>query len=378
MSAEEIGRLRAALLGWYDGAKRDLPWRERAGDPYAVWVSEVMLQQTRVDTVLPYYARFLERFPTLRALAEAREDEVMGAWSGLGYYRRARLLHSGVREVVARYGGEVPVDPEARRSLPGVGRYTAGALGSVCFGLEEPIVDGNVARILTRIFGIASPLPERETQKRLWALAEALVVGERPGDFNQAMMELGALVCTVKRPKCDACPARDACVARAEGTSEQLPLIPRKTPPQRAELVAVVATRGERVVMVRGDDALFGGLYGLPMTAVDAPGTGPAPSSGADTPDAVRHNAARLALASAGVSGRLGREPVAPPVSHVLSHRRLTVHVYGATHARLAEAGSGRLLEVDAHGVVRTPDVGIARLTHKVLEAARSAPRSAR
>lgn len=361
VSGPDIAPLRAALLAWYDRAKRQLPWRERAHDAYAVWVSEVMLQQTRVDTVLPYYDRFLTRFPSLGALAAATEDEVMAAWSGLGYYRRARMLHQGVREVVARYGGDVPSDPDARLSLPGVGRYTAGALGSVCFGLEEPIVDGNVARILTRLFGITTPLPERVTQARLWQLAEQLVVGERPGDFNQSMMELGALVCTVKSPSCDTCPVREPCVARQQGIVHELPRIPRKPPPRLWALVAVVATRGEEVVMVRGDQTLFGGLYGVPMLTLD------------DPDDRSSHQAAaEQALAEAGVTARLDGEPVGE-VQHVLSHRRLRVVVFIATHARILEEGStaaprsARLLALGPHGELLSEDVGVAKLTRKIL-----------
>lgn len=359
VSGPDIRLLRAALLSWYDRAKRELPWREHAHDPYAVWVSEVMLQQTRVDTVLPYYQRFLSRFPSLEALARASEDEVLAAWSGLGYYRRARMLHQGVREVVERYGGAVPRDPDARLSLPGVGRYTAGALGSVCFGLEEPIVDGNVARILTRLFGITTALPDRVTQARLWELAEQLVVGERPGDFNQAMMELGALVCTVKSPGCDACPARDLCVARAEDMAHELPRIPRKAPPRPTSLVAVVATRGSEVALVRGDKSLFGGLYGLPM----------GPCETADGDEALLA-AAHDALAAAGVSARVASEPVGE-VQHVLSHRRLRVIVFTATHARIAgDEGAARLLPLGANGQLASADVGVAKLTVKVLAAA--------
>ena len=172
-------RLQSKLLRWYDREARELPWRGTR-DPYAVWVSEIMLQQTRVDTVIPYYERFLGRFPTARALAEADEDAVLSHWSGLGYYRRARLLHAGVREVVERYGGEVPEDPDARRALPGIGRYTAGAIGSIAFGRPEAIVDGNVTRVLARLRAIDLPVGTTPMTKRLWLEAEALVPNERP------------------------------------------------------------------------------------------------------------------------------------------------------------------------------------------------------
>ena len=188
-------RLHETLLGRFDESARALPWRETR-DPYAVWVSEIMLQQTRVETVVPYYERFLARFPTPYSLAEADEDTVLAHWSGLGYYRRARLLHAGVREVVAQYGGAVPEDAEARLALPGVGRYTAGAIGSIAFDKPEPVVDGNVTRVLARLLRIDTPVGTTRTPKRLWEEAERLVPTERPGDFNQALMELGATVCT--------------------------------------------------------------------------------------------------------------------------------------------------------------------------------------
>ncbi len=222
-----VAAARDALLTWYDEAKRDLPWR-RTRDPYAIWVSEIMCQQTRVDTVIPYYERFLSRFPTPKALAEAEEDDVMSLWSGLGYYRRARLLHAGVKEVVAKYGGDVPKDAAERRGLPGVGRYTAGAIGSVAFGLPEPVVDGNVARVLSRLHEIDTPLGKAATEKRFWSEAEKLVAGPRPGDLNQAVMELGATICTPQNPACHECPLRDGCLARASGRQAELPAPERR------------------------------------------------------------------------------------------------------------------------------------------------------
>ena len=347
--------VREALLAWYEREKRDLPWRERAGDPYAVWVSEIMLQQTRVDTVIPYFERFLARFPTPRALADASEDEVLSAWSGLGYYRRARMLHRGVKEVVTRYGGDVPESPEARLALPGVGRYTAGAIGSVAFGREEPIVDGNVARVLSRVDGIETPLPAAATQRALWGLAGELVIGDRPGDLNQAMMELGALVCTPRSPSCDTCPIAESCVARREGRVESLPRIPKKKKPRRERWVAVVATVKRQVAMVRGEAALYGGLHAPPMVAL---------ASGESEPDA-----ARRALAEAGVQARLEDAPRGE-VSHILTHKRLTVVVFRATRARVAKrATSTRLV---GYAAADRPDVGVARLTEKLLERARS------
>ncbi|MCB9595535.1 MAG: A/G-specific adenine glycosylase [Sandaracinaceae bacterium] len=333
---------RAALVAWYDAEKRSLPWRETR-DPYAIWVSEIMLQQTRVDTVIPYFERFLERFPSPRALAEASEDEVLGAWSGLGYYRRARWLHAGVREVVARYGGEVPEDPEARRALPGVGRYTAGAIGSIAFGKAEPVVDGNVARVLARLHGIATPLGRADTERALWSRAEALVEGPRPGDLNQAVMELGATVCSPRAPRCEACPVASECVARRDGRTAELPAPKARKKPVDAPRVAVVATRRGAVALVKRDGPLFGGLWELPL----AEGAG--------------RTAAREALREAGVSARIGEEPVAA-LEHVLSHRRLLVEVWRATAAKAPDA---RWVEPAELG-----EVGTSTLTRRCVEQA--------
>jgi len=261
-----VSAMRSALLQFYDVYARDLPWR-RTRDPYAIWVSEIMLQQTRVDTVLRYYDRFLERFPSLQALAVAEQDEVLAAWSGLGYYRRARMLHAGVREVLAHYGGEVPRDAEARRKLPGIGRYTAGAIGSIAFDQQEPLVDGNVARVLCRVLGIDTPVGRADTDARLWQHAEALCQGPRPGALNQALMELGATLCTKATPACERCPLHAMCVARAEQRQGELPVVRAKRPPRVVSLLmlALLDTPGDAMWLVRGEGELFGGLWNFPM-----------------------------------------------------------------------------------------------------------------
>jgi len=346
-----MGSIRRDLLRWYDEAARDLPWR-RTRDPYAIWVSEVMLQQTRVETVIPYYQRFMESFPSPRALAEADEDVVLSHWSGLGYYRRARLLHAGVREVVDRYGGEVPEDAEERRALPGVGRYTAGAIGSIAFDKEEPIVDGNVTRVLARLFAIDTAIGAPTTTRRLWDEAARLVPGERPGAFNQALMELGAVVCTPRKPKCDSCPLAADCEAHARDLVGSLPVPRARKAPIEMTLAAVLATQGRasgrKVWLVRSDRPLFGGLWGLPMirrTAFD-------------------ESDARGALHESGISGRVSPEP-ASRVEHVLTHRRLQVDVYRATAARGEESSVRRRFTVDT-----LDRVGISKLTEKILASA--------
>ena len=336
---------RHELLRWYDEVGRDLPWRQTR-DPYAVWVSEVMLQQTRVETVIPYYERFLESFPTTHALAQADEDAVLSHWSGLGYYRRARLLHAGVREVVAEYGGEVPEDADARRALPGIGRYTAGAIGSIAFDKEEPIVDGNVARVLSRLLRIKTPIGAAATTNRLWQEAARLVPGERPGDLNQALMELGATVCTPKKPRCESCPVAESCEAFAHAEVETLPVPRARKAPKEVKLTAVVATRGRgaerKVWLVKGDQPLFGGLWGVPMA----------------------EGSARIVLSDAGLRGRLASDPVAD-VEHALTHRRLRIDVYRAPAARAAESKTRRPFAAE-----ELESVGVSTLTRKVLAAA--------
>ena len=225
---------RKRLIAWYARYRRELPWRlsRDAGsnqrlDPYHVLVSETMLQQTQVATVVPYFHKFLQAFPTISALAEADEQAVLKQWQGLGYYSRARNLQAAARVVMTEHGGQIPRTAQLLRSLPGVGRYTAGAVASIAFDETAPIVDGNVARVLARIDRIETDLTSMAVREQLWTRAEQLVQGERPGDFNSAMMELGATVCTPRAPKCLVCPVANHCEALAAGLQEKLPL-PRK------------------------------------------------------------------------------------------------------------------------------------------------------
>ena len=206
-SAESSGirRVRAPLLAWYDAHKRDLPWR-RTRDPYAIWISEAMLQQTRVETVIPYWERFLETFPTVDALAAADIDEVYAVWTGLGYYSRARNLKHAAETIVGQHAGALPDTAEGLETLKGIGRYTAGAVASIAFDREAPLVDGNVIRVFARLLGIREDSASKAVVDRMWDEAARLVVGPRPGDLNQALMELGATVCTPRNPSCLICP----------------------------------------------------------------------------------------------------------------------------------------------------------------------------
>lgn len=288
--AERPERARAiagALVRWFRRGHRDLPWR-RTQDPWAVWVSEVMLQQTRVDVVVPYYERFLARFPAVGALATAPLDDVLAGWAGLGYYRRARQLHAAAGSVVRDHAGRVPSDEEALRALPGIGRYTAGAIRSIAFGARAPIVDGNVARVLSRLFALPGGPGDAAWERRLWSLATALVPAADPSSFNQGLMELGATVCTPRAPRCDTCPLARFCRARALGRPEAFP--PPKPRPrvERVERWALVGTRsrdGALWLRRRDDDEHNAGQWEFPLVAPAADG----PPGGARILGAIRH-----------------------------------------------------------------------------------------
>jgi A/G-specific adenine glycosylase len=261
---------RRPLLAWYRQSRRDLPWRGTR-DPYAIWISEIMLQQTRVDTVIGFYHRWMDRFPTVDRLAAAPLDEVLASWAGLGYYARARNLHAAAKEIAVRYQSRFPDDADAVRALPGIGRYTAGAILSIAFGRPEPILDGNVARVLSRVFRIAGAPTAPATQRALWDMAARLVPKNDASDFNQAMMELGALVCVKAQPACDACPLARLCRARAMGEVDRFPAPKIKKPPKVVHATAVAIHRassgdaGSRetrwLLLRRPPRGLWGGLW---------------------------------------------------------------------------------------------------------------------
>ena len=263
-----VGRVRERLLDWYGLARRDLPWRASA-DAYRVLVSEMMLVQTTVAAVVPYFTRFLDRFPTVEALAGASEADVLKAWEGLGYYRRARQLQAAAQAVVARHGGVFPDDLEAIRALPGVGRYIAGALLSFAFDRPAPIVEANTQRVLVRWLAWRGELRAAATQARLWEAAGRLVPPTGAGRFNQAFMELGALVCTPRTPRCLVCPVTAECQARALGLQDELPLTtPRPPPLEAVEACALVRRRGRLLVLQRGSGRLWDGFWEFPTIHV--------------------------------------------------------------------------------------------------------------
>jgi A/G-specific adenine glycosylase len=271
------------LEAWFQTAARDLPWR-RTRDGYRALVSELMLQQTQVSRVIEKFEPFIARFPTPAALAEASEDEVLAAWQGLGYYRRARLLHAAAKAVVARHDGEVPSDAEALRALPGVGRYTSGAVASIVFGARAPIVDGNVARVFQRLEAREGSASDAAVQAWAWERAEAFVAAARaPGVANEALMELGATVCTPAAPRCAACPLRASCRAHAEACVDEIPAPKTRVARKDLVLVAACLRRADGAVLLeqRPRGGLWGGLW-QPPTVESADGAELSPRAAAE------------------------------------------------------------------------------------------------
>jgi A/G-specific adenine glycosylase len=302
-----------SLLRWFRANARDLPWR-RGRDPYRVWLSEIMLQQTRVETVLPYYRRFLKTLPSLRRLAEADPDTVLKLWEGLGYYSRARNLQRAAKVIVDEHGGRFPRDFEAILRLPGIGRYTAGAIASIAFGQRAAVLDGNVKRVLARWYAIDAPVDDAATTRRLWSLAERLVPARRPGDWNQALMELGARICTPRNPDCPACPVRRACRAHAEGRAADLPRRRRRKPIPHHDVVAGVIEKDGRVLIGRRPDhGLLGGLWEFPG--------GKRESGETDEAALIREIREELEL-EVSVGARLA------VVEHAYSHFAITLRLY--------------------------------------------------
>ena len=258
---ESISR---ALLNWYDAHKRILPWRD-ISNPYATWVSETMLQQTRVETVLSYYKRFLTAFPTVEALAAAEEAEVLKLWEGLGYYSRARNLHAGARQVVDDFGGVIPQTTAELAKIKGIGPYTAGAIASIAYGQPVPAVDGNVIRVVSRLRGIRENVGIPSVKRQLEAEAAALIPAARPGDFNQALMDLGSGVCVPGTPDCAACPLRAMCSAFAEGDPEELPQLPRKNPPKPMDYDVCLIVQDGKALMRQRTETMLNGLWVYPM-----------------------------------------------------------------------------------------------------------------
>ncbi len=347
--------VRRTLLAWFGRQARDLPWR-RTRNPYHIWLAEIMLQQTRVDTVLPYYRRFLAAFPNATRLAAAPLQDVLKRWQGLGYYGRARNLHRAARIIVHERGGRLPATAAEWQELPGIGRYTANAIASIALREPVPVVDGNVQRVLARLFAIRACIDLSTTRARLWQLADRLLARKSPGAFNQALMELGARVCTPRRPRCDECPLRSGCAAYAAGTPERWPRRRAKQPSPLINMVAALIEEQGRLLLVRRPPTgLLADLWTLPGGEV----------TDAQPPAEVLPARVREALGIEIVVG----EQVAL-VRHEFSHRRWRVHVYVG---RLAPGSPPVRLTKRVRWVARgrLRNYPLAALDQKVLQLAR-------
>lgn len=355
LTSQEFTR---ALLGWYERAQRELPWRLPRGsagqiDPYRVLVSELMLQQTQVATVVPYFQRFMSVLPTVADLAAADEQQVLRLWQGLGYYARARNLQAAARKIVAEFGGAIPESLEALLSLPGIGRYTAGAVASIAFGQRAPIVDGNVARVLCRLAMIQTHPREPATAAVLWTLAEEILPRTSLGEFNSALMELGATVCTPRNPKCSDCPVRKFCRAAAAGKQNSIP------PPRRAMPTPLVRRwtiglrrRGRWLIEQRPPSGRWAGMW--QFVTIEA---------GRTTPSAALMSR-RLGLCVCNLK-RIGR------VRHALSHRRYVFEVFAAEARQNGVRRPGkwvRMEELDRYPLPR-PQTKIAKMIHEEVTA---------
>ena len=306
-------QISAKLLSWYDANARSLPWRSDP-IPYKVWISEIMLQQTQVETVLPYFERFVARFPNLPSLAQAEESEVLQVWEGLGYYSRARNLHKAARIILNVHGGQLPSDVDILRSLPGIGPYTAGAIASISFGAPEPALDANIRRVTIRLLDLHAP-PGRDTDLQLWKFARQILPDALVGDFNQALMDLGSAVCLPAQPLCQACPLQDECLAFQHGTQNELPVRKPKAKLPHKLVVAAVITRGDQVLLARRpSDGMLGNLWEYPGGSVL--------EDTADLNEALRE----LLNARFGIS-----VDVVTPLGlfkHAYTHFRITLHAY--------------------------------------------------
>lgn len=328
LKATEIKNIPRQVVRWFRANARDLPWR-RTRDPYAVWISEVMLQQTQVKTVIPYWERWMSRFPNVQSLAAGREEEVLKAWEGLGYYSRARNLQKAARTILSEHHGIFPRSPAEVLELPGVGRYTAGAICSIAFGMATPILDGNVARVLSRLFLIAGSPREHDVQNELWGISTALVEGSTdPSALNQGLMELGATICLPREPLCQRCPVKQRCPARLSGRVAEFPGRPPRALMRARQFAAFIFRHRDQVlVRKRAPGEVNGGLWEFPNVEV--------------TPEADAAERARL----------LGLEKV-KTIKHTITRNRITLHAFsGAAHGNAKRLA--REFQAEWHPVVR-------------------------
>ncbi|HKJ38062.1 MAG TPA: A/G-specific adenine glycosylase [Anaerolineales bacterium] len=345
--------LQTKLLNWYAKNKRTLPWRGHP-DSYAVWVSEIMLQQTRVETVIPYFEKWMLLFPKIETLAKASEREVLNAWEGLGYYSRARNLHKAAGIVVKEHGGKLPRDIDSLIKLPGIGRYTVGAVASIAFGMDEPALDGNLKRVYARLFDVAEPTDSSVGEKQLWEIAsESLPMG-KAGDFNQALMDLGATICVPKNPRCDDCPVREFCKAQKNGTQALRPVRkPKKDAPHHIHAAGVIVQRGRVLLAQRPSKGLLGGMWEFPNGRVE--------QNPAKELTKILRSEYRL---------KVQRKEAWGIVQHAYTHFKVTVHVFRCN--MLPASSSNNLMWVSATDLDDYPmgkvDRRIAQMVLEFLE----------
>lgn len=335
--------LQTRLLAWYNKTKRILPWRDPLrANAYAVWVSEIMLQQTRVETVIPYFEKWMRLFPTIQSLAKASEHDVLNAWEGLGYYSRARNLHNAAKVVVKEFGGRLPDELNELIKLPGIGRYTAGAIASIVFGKDEPALDGNLKRVYSRLFDIREPIDSPKGEELLWSIARENLPKGKAGDFNQALMDLGAMICLPKTPRCSTCPLKDICKAHANRTQEKRPVKkPRKKIPHYVHTAGVIVRQidnlpyTEVLLVQRPSRGLLGGMWEFPNGRVD----------GDPAEELVK-------VLKAGYRLKVRRREALGVVQHTYTHFKVTVHAF---RCELSKSDSLNLIWLPASNLWKYP-----------------------
>jgi A/G-specific adenine glycosylase len=306
-----MSKISRLLLNWYSQNGRTLPWRDHP-DSYAVWVSEIMLQQTRVDTVIPYFEKWMNLFPDVRALANASEQDVLNAWEGLGYYSRARNLHKAAKIVAEKFDGKLPHNLTDLRSLPGIGRYTVGAIASMAFGMDEPTLDGNLRRVFSRLFDVSESADSPAGEKILWELVAQNLPKGQAGDYNQALMDLGASLCIPKNPRCLLCPLMEICESRKNGTQDVRPVLkPKKTVPQYVHAAAVIIKSGSVLLAQRPSKGLLGGMWEFPNGRVDVDPAKELPK-----------------VINAAYSLKVKKKEALGVIQHAYTHFKVTVHAF--------------------------------------------------
>ncbi len=339
------------LLAWYGRQARSLPWRETR-DPYRIWIAEVMLQQTQVKTVEAYYLRFIDRFPSVRALAQASLDDVLTLWEGLGYYGRARQLHRAAGLVRERFGGRVPDTAAELLSLPGIGRYTAGAIASIAFGKPEAVLDGNVIRVLARVFHVTEEVQKEQTRRMLWTLSQSLLPKRRVRDFNQALMELGALTCRSRNPACERCPLSRLCAASRLSLQQEIPVkAPRKPVPHYEVTAGIIWHRDRFLLTRRPPKGLLGGPWEFPGGKVER---------GESLEECLK----REIREELGIAVAVG--DLLASVDHAYTHFRITLHAFACRYL----GGRIRLLGIDDYRWIRPEDLeqfALPAADHKII-----------